>query len=99
MVDEEVINELSQTYGIGASTIKKYCETLLTYPIVRSEDDSFLHECLEILVSDRANQSFSDDSKNDYLYTVEKCLYRIYGDDCIPYLSDNFKSKNGIEDD
>ena len=44
-------------------------------------------------------QNFSDESKNDYLYNVEKCLYRIYGDDCIPYLSDNFKSKNGIEDD
>ena len=58
MVDEEVIKELSETYGVGISTIKKYCETLLTYPIVRSEDDSFLHECLEILVNDMSNQNF-----------------------------------------
>ena len=105
MVDEEFIKELSDEYGVGIPAIKKYCETLLSYPIVRSEDDSFFNECLEILVSERSSQAFmrSDQfktsGKSGYLENVERCLYRIYGDDAIPYLSDSFKATYGLEDE
>ena len=35
----------------------------------------------------------------DYFSTVEKCVYKIYQDDSIPYLSDEFKRNNGLENE
>lgn len=96
MIDEEQLNELSNEYGVPVQTIQKYYETLLSYPFVLSEDDSYLYNCLEVLVSGKSMDSGSD---SNYLETIEKAIYRIYSDTAIPYLSDKFKEKNEIEDE
>ncbi len=99
MIEEETLKDLATEYGIGIETIKEFCDTLLTYPCVLNGDDEYLYECLEILVSERSNLSLSDNasSKNNLLKSVEKCVYRIYGEDSIPYLSDSFKEENGLD--
>ncbi len=94
MFDEEKFKELAETYGIGLSSVQKYSETLLSYPFVISGEDEYFYECLEKIIIER-----SKDQDTDYFSTVEKCVYKIYQDDSIPYLSDEFKRNNGLENE
>jgi hypothetical protein len=99
MLDEEQVNELVENYGVGKETVLSFCDILFSYPIVRNEDESLFYECLEAAISAKTSGAFLGDSnkKIDDNYIAEKCLYRIYSEDAIPYLSNRFKEENGIE--
>ena len=100
MIEEEKIKELVENYSIGTETVMNFCDILFSYPIVRNEDESLFYECLEAAISAKSSGAFLQDSnrKIDDNYIAEKCLYRIYSEDAIPYLSNRFKEENGIED-
>ena len=103
MIEEEKVKELCESYGLGEETIREFCDALLSYPFVRDGDDEYLYECLEILASERSSQSFMEEHtpetnlRSGYLENVERCVYRIYGEEAIPYLSKAFKEVNNIE--
>ena len=95
MFDQEKIKEYADEYAVGQQTIQKYCETLLSYPFIIGGEDEYFFECLETILIERPKEQ----DNVDYFKTIEKCIYRIYGDDSIPYLSDEFKQNNGLEDE
>lgn len=96
MFDEEKIKEFADTYGASISSVQKYCETLLSYPFIISGDDEYFFECLEKIIIESSKRDVS--KAQDYFELVEECVYKIYGDDSVPYLSDSFKEKNDIEE-
>ena len=89
MLDEERLKELSSEYDTSIERIKSYCEELFSYPFVRNGDDEYIYECLEAILSYR-----EDEEEKEKLSVVERCVYRIYGDETIPYLSNKFKKKH-----
>ncbi len=105
MVEEEKLKEIAEDYGVGIETVKEYCDVLLSYPFVVTEDDSYFYHCLESLISEKTTQDFmAQDAKTagartTVLENVERCVYRVYGDVAIPFLSDKFKEENGIEEE
>lgn len=104
IIDPDRINEICETYETSMEFVKKCLNTLMTYPCVKESDEEYLYECLEILVSERSTQVFMRSNtpdtilRDNFFGSVEKCVYRIYGDDAIPYLSDKFLTNNDINE-
>ena len=98
MFDEEKLKEIANDYGTGLQVIKQYYETLMSYPFVIGGEEDYLYECIVALITERSKTDETSEH-GAYLDSVERSVYRIYGDDAIPYLSKAFKEKNGIEDE
>lgn len=56
MIDNEKIEELSNSYLIKKSSILKYLNKIISNPIVMDADEEDIYECLEKVVSIRSSQ-------------------------------------------
>lgn len=104
-MEEEVferINEIAETYEFPVSKVKEYYEKLLTYPFVSDKSEELLFECLEKIISERMSQSFIVKTTELNLYedkryrnseeTIDSFLYEVYGEEAIPYISEEVEN-------
>lgn len=97
---KEKIDELSTSYNISKRRIIKYYKELSEYECF---DEIFGFDCLELVCQQLVTLEFERDRKikdnekieTDYQSTLDyiynNSIYRIYGDDSIPFLNDKYK--------
>ncbi len=111
MIDREKLLELESEYEIGFSEILKYYTALKSIPCVERGSEENFSDCLETLIQDRISNSFKKeqmlnnrfDEKNIMFtqksleYSISDALYRIYDEDAIPYLTEEYKQERQLE--
>ena len=105
ILDREDLLKLETEYGVGFSTVIKCYTSLISVPCVECEGKNKLFSCLELLIQSGINNNFkqkemeqseeSNDSKS-FEYSLSDALYRIYEDDSLPYLCDEYKIENSL---
>lgn len=111
MIDEEKLLELENEYEMSFSEIMKYYTSLKSIPCVeRGSEESFM-DCLETLIQDRVSDSFKKeqmlnsglnenyvmDAQKSLEYSISDALYRVYEDEAIPYLTEEYKQERQLE--
>lgn len=99
-IEIEKINNLAKEYEFRVATIEGYYETLMLYPFVQNDTSDKKWECLETIVQDRFSQkTFPDtDIRRSLADTISDSLYRIYEDEAIHYLNEEFLRTHEIEE-
>ena len=102
-MDNERIEELLNDYNVSKETINTYYKLLSKYDFVNLDDESF-YDCLELIISDISDKNnISDKRKEDKNYNshgksssyiVADALYRVYGDEAVKYLDENYFELN-----
>lgn len=104
-IDKDRLLELESEYEISFSTIMRYYTLLMSIPCVKERDEEQLYLCLETLIQDRVTTEFKQEEMNrngetgvykSLEYSVSDALYRIYEDEAIPYLCDEYKAERNL---
>lgn len=102
-IEREKISNLAEEYEFRKSTIEGYYETIMLYPFVQNGTVDKKWECLETIVQDRFSQKEFDASSNPAFRrsltdTICDSLYRVYEDEAIHYLNEEFLRTHEIEE-
>lgn len=111
-IDSEKLLELEEEYEIGFTELMNYYIALKDIPCVQKGDENSLLDCLHLLIQDRISNEFNqeemkkrgDNQENlDYEnkpleYSVSDALYRIYEDEAIPYLTEQYKEEHDLQE-
>jgi hypothetical protein len=85
----------------------KYYTMLISIPCVQEKGEDRCFECLETLIQDRISSDFLQEQyeQNGYTgeyksfeYSLSDALYRIYEEDALPYLSNEYKEQHDIHE-
>ena len=88
--EKNFVKELSERYDYAESSVRKILAILKEYPCIVNGEQEKLFECLEEIVADRSTDRKLKDS-------IEEMVFRVYGEESINYLSDNYKDSRGID--
>ena len=105
-IDKNKLLQLGDDYEVSFSLVMHYYTLLMDIPCVqRGGEDRFL-ECLETLIQSRITAEFKDEEqetiKNGYdeymsfEYSLSDALYRIYEDEALDYLCDEYKEQHEL---
>ncbi len=111
MLDEEKLLELKNEYEISFSNLLKYYTALKSIPCVERGSEELFADCLETLIQDRVSNSFKREQMLNSGYNVKEisyaskrldysisdALYRIYDEEAIPYLTEQYKRERKIK--
>ena len=104
-IELNVLEELANEYEIPLEKVKLYYNMLLEIPCVMSYDVDMLYECLVNIIQDVKTSEFVEEEKEKMgafvgkeaktlNYSISDALYRTYGDEAIPYLSEEYIEEN-----
>ena len=101
-IEQEKLLELESEYQVSFSTIMYYYTVLLETPCVQRNGDELLVDCLETLIQSRISAEFKQkqyENQGEYMsfeYSLSDALYRVYDEEAIPYLCEEYKEEKGL---
>ena len=98
-IEREKIKDLAEEYEFKVKTIKRYYETIMMYPFVKNDTSNKKWECLEMIVQDRYTQKTfynNADAKRSLSDTICDSLYRVYDEESVDYLNEEFLKTHEI---
>ena len=107
MIDKKKLLQLEKDYEIGFSEIVKYYTLLMNIPCVQRGGEDRCLECLETLIQDRVSVDFKQketaqfgviDEYKSFDYSMSDALYRIYEEESLPFLCEEYKEALGYSD-
>ena len=110
VLDEILLRELAFEYDVPFNVVIEFYGKVKDVPCVFTQDEDSLRNCLALILQDILSNTFIKNSKNGSGKGRPKpkseeeilcgALYEIYGDEAVPYLTDDFKKNSwGIEED
>ena len=99
-IEKEVLEELAQNYNTTINHVSRFYNMTKDIPVVLGKSEDEYLEFLELLIQDRTSEVLVNEiRKGGYDpktldYSISDALYRVYGDDALDYLSDEYKEVN-----
>lgn len=100
-LEREELEFLASEYESKIETVMKYYEILKEVPCVINHERELFLECLETLIQERKSEKMLGETKSQTSekyqtleFSVSDSLFRVYGDDAVPYLSEEYRIVN-----
>jgi len=100
-IEKEVLQSLVENNDAALNHVTKYYNLTKDIPLIASRSEEEYLEFLELLIQDRISEDFQAKEKKifDYSpkrldYSISDALYKVYGDDAMPYLTKEYIESN-----